>query len=124
MKQLLLLTLLAFTLACSNLSPNASDYQTLDVTEFKQKMQGDSIQLVDVRTPNEYGAGHIKGAINANVQDPNFPVDISSKTDTSKQIMIYCRSGARSARAAKIMRDMGYPVIYELKGGYLAWQRE
>ncbi|HKK73565.1 MAG TPA: rhodanese-like domain-containing protein [Saprospiraceae bacterium] len=130
MKQLLILTLLSLTMACGNTGAQDQDQTTeakhrvLSKAEFEKRLSEGDIQLVDVRTPNEYAAGHIEGAINANVMDPNFPVDVASKTDTSKQVMIYCRSGKRSDRAAKVMEEMGYPMIYDLDGGYLAWSRE
>jgi rhodanese-related sulfurtransferase len=135
MKQLFLLTHLSITLACNpteaqepgqqseTTQAEKTNYRILSVADFKKEMQDDNVQIVDVRTPQEYGSGHIEGAINVNVIDSNFPTEIKSKVDTGKQVMIYCRSGKRSARAGKIMKDLGYPVIYDLKGGYLAWQR-
>lgn len=138
MKQLFFLTLLSLTFACNNTdaqdqsqqpskngtpSATSTDYRVLKVADFKQEMQDDNVQIVDVRTPQEYGSSHIDGAINVNVLDPNFPTQIKAEVATDQQVMIYCRSGKRSARAARIMKDLGYPVIYDLRGGYLAWSR-
>jgi rhodanese-related sulfurtransferase len=96
----------------------------LSVADYKKEMQDSNVLIVDVRTPQEYGNGHIEGAINVNVLDTNFPAEVKAKVEMGKQVMIYCRSGKRSARASRIMKDLGYPVIYDLKGGYLAWERE
>lgn len=136
MKQLFFLTLLSLTLACNPTEAQnqgqqtettqqaETDYRVLSVADYKKEMQDDNVLIVDVRTPQEYGSGHIEGAINVNVLDSNFPTEVKAKVDAGKQVMIYCRSGKRSARAANIMKDLGYPVIYDLKGGYLAWGRE
>lgn len=127
----LLLSLTIMITSCLNETKQGSaeklvqpKHRVLSLEKFEKKLSEEDIQLVDVRTPNEYGSGHIEGAINANVLDPNFPVDLVSKTDTSKQVMIYCRSGKRAHRAAKMMEEMGYPIIYDLEGGYLAWKRK
>lgn len=101
-----------------------TDYRVLSVADYKKEMQDSNVLIVDVRTPQEYGNGHIEGAINVNVLDTNFPAEVKAKVEMGKQVMIYCRSGKRSARASRIMKDLGYPVIYDLKGGYLAWERE
>lgn len=136
MKQLLFLTLLSLMLACnpteaqeqgqqSEVTQQAeTDYRVLSVADYKKEMQDSNVLIVDVRTPQEYGNGHIEGAINVNVLDTNFPAEVKAKVEMGKQVMIYCRSGKRSARASRIMKDLGYPVIYDLKGGYLAWERE
>lgn len=136
MKQLLFLTLLSLMLACnpteaqeqgqqSEATQQAeTDYRVLSVADYKKEMQDSNVLIVDVRTPQEYGNGHIEGAINVNVLDTNFPAEVKAKVEMGKQVMIYCRSGKRSARASRIMKDLGYPVIYDLKGGYLAWERE
>ena len=137
MKQLFFLTLVSFTLACNpteaqeqtasqstTAEQQQTDYRVLAVADYKKELQDDNVLLVDVRTPQEYGSGHIEGAINVNVMDPDFATQIKAEVDASKQVMIYCRSGSRSARATKIMKELGYPVIYDLKGGYMAWQRQ
>ena len=74
--------------------------------------------LLDVRTEQEVAGGKIKGAQNI-VYDNGF----ASKLDALKHkpIFIYCGSGIRSAKAAKILKDKGYENIYELAGGIKAW---
>ncbi len=73
--------------------------------------------LIDVRTPEEFASGHIEGAV-------NFPVDTLasrlSEVPEGKAIVVYCRSGNRSATAARILADAGYSGIYDL-GGLQGW---
>lgn len=80
-------------------------------------------QVIDVRTPEEFEAGHIEGALNINVKAAEFVDEIQklSKTDT---LLVYCRSGRRSAYAAQVMVSFGFRKIYDLEGGFLNWESE
>lgn len=88
--------------------------------ELSKKL-GD-IQLVDVRTPEEFAEGHIKNAININYFNDNFMTDIS-KLQMDKELYIYCRSGNRSGKASKNIKSLGFIKIYDLKGGMLNWSK-
>ena len=74
-------------------------------------------QLIDVRTPKEFGAGHIDGAININYNGSNFEQSIG-QLDKAQPVFIYCHSGGRSGKAYKKMKAMGFSTVYDLKGGY------
>lgn len=73
--------------------------------------------LIDVRTSEEFASGHIHGAV-------NIPVDSLqsrlSEVPTGRPIVVYCRSGNRSATASQILEQAGYSAIYDL-GGVIAW---
>ena len=74
--------------------------------------------LVDVRSPGEYASGHMNGAL-------NLPVDRvrsfeAVEADRDREIVLYCRSGARSSRAASTLRSMGYTNVHDL-GPMRAW---
>lgn len=75
--------------------------------------------LLDVRTPQEYNAGHIAGALNVDYEAETF-VDEVKKLDTGKTYFVYCRSGNRSAQAVSQMKALGFKNIIELKGGIIA----
>ena len=77
-------------------------------------------QLIDVRTPVEFMEGHIDGAKNINIKSIEFldKINSLSKEDT---LLIYCRSGRRSAKASNLMDSLGFKKIYDLRGGYLNW---
>ena len=78
------------------------------------------VQLIDVRTPNEYRNGFIANAENINFKSKNFLSQIS-KLDKSKPVLLYCSAGGRSAKASIIFDSLGFKEIYDLKGGYLSW---
>ncbi len=100
----------------------AQQANILNVNEFEKKIFSEkNIQLIDVRTPEEYQQGHIKNAININIYDANFEKEIQ-KLDKSKPVYIYCRSGNRSRSAAQVLAKNGFKTIYDLQGGIGAWQ--
>jgi phage shock protein E len=70
-------------------------------------------RLIDVRTPEEFAAGYVKGAINIDVQSPDFEAQIAT-LDKEANYNIYCRSGNRSAAAIEIMRNAGFKNLVDL----------
>lgn len=104
----------------------APAHEVLSKADFKTMLEGkEKLVLIDVRRPSEFEAGHIEGAINVNVLDNNFKDNLSSLgLDPEEKVMVYCRSGARSGRASKVMEEMGFKQIKDLKGGYLGWVKE
>lgn len=93
--------------------------QVLSPEQFAQQIQetADAIVL-DVRTEAELSSGVIDNSINI-VYDAAFADKLSELP--SKPIFVYCASGKRSAKAAKILRDKGYAPVYELEGGFNNW---
>lgn len=83
----------------------------------------DRVVLVDVRTPKEYNAGHLENSLNIDWMGDSFKSEIE-KIDKGDTIYLYCRSGKRSASATKYLDAMGYKNVYNLKGGYIAWERK
>ncbi|TYB79151.1 rhodanese-like domain-containing protein [Bizionia myxarmorum] len=98
-----------------------SAVKVLSPEEFKTQIGKGNIQLVDVRTPNEFGSGHIKNAKNIDAFAGSFSEKIS-KLNKEKPVYLYCRSGARSKQASNKLAGMGFTEIYDLKGGYLNWK--
>ena len=95
--------------------------EILDRTSYADAIMVDEVQLVDVRTSREYKGGHIKNAVNIDFfKTANFMKSFE-KLDKEKPIYLYCRSGARSQKAARKLIDMGFSKIYDLKGGYMRW---
>ena len=87
--------------------------------DFAILMERDYV-LVDVRTPEEFAQGALPEAVNISVTDLSFPFEIA-KLDKEKPVLIYCKGGTRSARAAVAMKALGFDKIHELDGGYMAW---
>ena len=93
----------------------------ISVDEFEQKINSTKDgQVVDVRTPEEYTKGYVKGAKNINWNDAGFETEIN-KLDKSKAVFVYCLGGGRSAAATKKMKDLGFKEIYDMQGGMMAW---
>ena len=68
--------------------------------------------IVDVRTPAEYSEGHLEGAVNIDVQSPDFAT-ILSQLPTDGEYVVYCRSGKRSAVATEQMKAAGFTNIID-----------
>lgn len=97
--------------------------QDLGATEFQTALTAESkAQILDVRTAGEFQNGHIEGAINADISTPLVFAQIASKLAKDNTVFVYCLSGARSASAAGVLKEMGFKSIVNLTGGMLAWQ--
>lgn len=97
-------------------------YQDIDPQKFDELINSGNCEIIDVRTPEELDYGYIDGYKLINMYDPEFFNELE-KIEKGKTYLIYCRSGARSARTCEIMFDMGYDNLYNLDGGILAWNR-
>jgi rhodanese-related sulfurtransferase len=102
---------------------NQSEPVVLSVTEFKEKLEIPDVQLIDVRTDGEVAEGMIANATQMDISDWDSFVESTSKLDKTKPVLVYCKVGGRSAKAAEYLSDQGYQV-YDLKGGYDAWTRK
>jgi len=118
-KNILLLT---FTLGL--LSACQEKNATIEIVPPEQvyaAIQGDSnIQLIDVRTQAEYQVNHIKQSQNICVTKNDFKEKIA-KLDKNKPVYVYCGKGGRSAKAAQILKEMGFQEVYDLQGGLQNW---
>ncbi len=115
------LTLALFFCACQDKSV-AQEIRVLSPEKFKEALANKkAVQLVDVRTPEEFSEGHLENAQNINISESNFITEVE-KLNLDEPIYIYCRSGKRSAKAALVLKDVGFKEIYDMDGGYLHWQ--
>jgi len=80
-----------------------------------------TISIIDVRTPQEYASGYIRGAINIDLNSPTFKDEIG-KLDKNKTYIVYCRSGSRSAAARGIMEGLGFQHVINMLGGVTTWE--
>ena len=111
----------SFSIISCSQSPKAN-IQLLGATEFKSAIDKTTDNIVlDVRTPEEYAAGHIPNAININIFDKDFSNQINS-LEKYKTVFVYCKVGGRSADAVKILAKNKFNNIIDLKGGIMAWQ--
>ena len=77
-----------------------------------RSLVADGARLVDVRTPEEFAAGHIEGAVNIPVQELERRMAEVGAKDTP--IVLYCRSGKRSSAAARMLEAAGYGQVHDL----------
>ena len=99
-----------------------SSFASVNVQEFASAIAQPGTQIVDVRTAEEYAAGHIDGSINIDVKNSNFKETANTLLNKNKEVALYCRSGRRSKLAADILSAQGYSVV-ELDGGYIEWTK-
>ena len=109
MKKFILFALFAFMFV------QCSQRKAIPITELSQK-EIKNASLVDVRTPEEYNAGHLENAVNINWYDEDFEQQVKTLS-MRKTIYVYCKKGVRSAMAAKVIDSLGYEVV-DLLGGY------
>lgn len=90
--------------------------------EQAEKEVADGTQLLDVRTAEEWKEGHLKGAKLITVTEDGFLDKSKAALDPKKPVLVYCKSGKRSEKAAKELRDAGFTSVLEVEGGISAWQ--
>ena len=96
----------------------------LSAKESQTKLeQTPTLQIIDVRTPEEFQNGHIKNAMNLNINGREFEKQ-SETLDKSKPILVFCLSGGRSKKAVQYFEKNGFQEIYEMPGGMLEWRAE
>lgn len=113
---------LCITLSTMLFAACAPKIPALTPDEFEQAIARPDVQLVDVRTPEEYEQGYIAGAMNIDWKSDAFAGEAAGMLDKSKTIALYCRGGRRSHAAAGKLYTMGYKHIVELQGGFEAWK--
>lgn len=104
--------------ACSQ-----QDYENVNVEAFAQLINQNGVQLVDVRTAEEFAEGHIAEALNIDVKQDDFMQRAKGQLDASKPVAVYCRSGRRSANAATLLAKEGFRVT-NLIGGIVSWKEK
>ena len=95
--------------------------RNVSVNEFQQLIEEkNNAILLDVRTPNEVAQGIIENANKIDFYDENFKAKLD-ELDKSKPVLVYCRSGRRSAIAMSTMRELGFKEVYNLQSGIIGW---
>ncbi|MCO8128001.1 rhodanese-like domain-containing protein [Acidimicrobiia bacterium EGI L10123] len=79
--------------------------------------------VIDVRTPEEFEAGHLEGAVLIDVTSPDFEAQVA-ELDRDQPYVLYCRSGNRSVTARQVMSDLGFTDVADIGGGITAWVAE
>lgn len=100
-----------------------SNFKSINVSEAKQLIDTSSVIILDVRTPAETAKGKLPSAIEMDYLQPTF-TDIVKALDKEKTVLVYCKSGGRSKKACKILKQQGFKTVYNLKTGYDGWKNE
>jgi rhodanese-related sulfurtransferase len=93
----------------------------LKATDFQAALKTGSFTLLDIRTIEEYKAGHIKGAKQIDFYQTEAFINYLQTLERDKNYLIYCRSGHRSGLALVAMKKMGFTNAADLEGGYSSW---
>lgn len=103
----------------ANTRSSAAAVETLDVAQLTAMIARGEVVLVDVRTPEEFGAGRLPGSLNAPVETfdaASIPIEAGRET------ILYCRSARRSEQAAQMLAEHTGSTVRHLAGGIIAWE--
>lgn len=81
----------------------------------------DGCVVLDIRTPEEYAEGHIKGAVNIDYRAESFKEELG-KLDAAVPYMVHCGSGGRSTSSLPVFEELGFRKVYHLAEGLGAWE--
>ena len=101
--------------------PKSNVARRVGVDEFERLWQ-DKNPVLDVRTKKEFEAGHIPGALNLDVNSPEFVQRVSA-LDKKKIYLVHCAAGVRSARACQKMSELGFDNLIDLAPGFRGWEK-
>lgn len=106
----------------NQINENINIIKTISPKEFKSKVDSSKYTIIDVRTPQEFNSGHIKGALNVNYYNSNFKRELN-KLDKNKKYLFYCQSGHRSSKALEIAKELNFKEVYDMQGGIINWYK-
>jgi rhodanese-related sulfurtransferase len=93
---------------------------SISVQNVKELLSEDDLLILDVRSKEEFSAGHLKGSKNIPVQ--SLSLKIASLLDwKNKKVLVYCHSGGRSMAASQMLKKSGFTKIYNMAGGVSTW---
>ena len=101
---------------------NATKVHKVGIEEFDKLRQDKSKAVLDVRTAEEFQRSHIPGAVNIDVNSPDFEKKVS-ELDKNKTYLVHCAAGGRSARACQKMEKVGFRELYDLSPGFRGWEK-
>lgn len=112
---------LTVVLSCK---PQTNEAKDITVENLQVVLENeDNVQLLDVRTPQEWAEGVIKDPIKIDITGGDFEGKVLEKLDKSQPVYIYCRSGGRSKKATELLAKKGYKA-YNVLGGILEWEEK
>ena len=103
--------------------PGKTQYTDISVQQGKEMIDRGEVFILDVRTQEEYASGHLKGSTLLAVQDipKQELVEKLKEIPKDRKILVYCKSGRRSAQASGILAQNGFAQVYNMNGGITEW---
>jgi rhodanese-related sulfurtransferase len=114
-------TLLALLLLLPSLMLAADPVQHVKADEAAKILADGKTAIVDVRTPDEFKDGHLKGAKNIDIMSKDFEAQLG-KLDKTQPTLVHCQAGGRSTRALKVFEKLGFTHLIHLDDGYGGWE--
>ena len=114
------LTLVFALSGCITQQPEKAQYADTSVQQAKEMIDKGDVFILDVRTQEEYNAGHIRNSTLIPVQDLGKRLN---EVPRDREILVYCRTGGRSTAASEILVNNGFTQIYNMKGGITEWTK-
>ena len=108
------------TSSSSATSSTETGYTVIKPSEAKSMIDAGNVMVVDVRTQSEYEDAHIEGAVLVPL-DTICDSDIAALPDKDATLIVYCRTGVRSAQASAALVKLGYTHVYDMDGGITSW---
>ena len=96
-------------------------FKEINAADFEKRRTKGKTVLLDVRTPEEFAKGHIPGAINADINSPDFTAK-AAQFDKKQTVLVNCHAGSRGAIASAELAKMGFKTVCNLEGGLDAWK--
>ncbi len=117
----------AFVATCAAAEPKApaaaaAEVRHVDAAAADKLIREQKVVILDLRTPEEFKAGHLAGATNLNFSAADFSQQLS-RLDKDRTYLIHCASGGRSSAALPTFKKLKFKSIVHLDGGLLAWQK-
>ena len=103
-------------------APKSRAVRKVNVGEFEKLWQDKNNVVLDVRTRKEFEAGHIPGAVNLDVNAPDFEQKLSG-LQKDRVYLVHCAAGVRSARACDKMNGLGFAGLVDLVSGFKGWEK-
>ena len=95
-------------------------FKSVSTSEFRKLITESKVQLLDVRTPEEFELRKIDGALLIDFYNTNFEKQVDAKLNAATPVAIYCRSGIRSVYAGLLLVEKGF-TVYNLEEGIISW---
>jgi rhodanese-related sulfurtransferase len=104
------------------LAQTTKPVKQIDIEQFDKLRREKNNVVLDVRTAREFDQGHVPGAVNIDISDPQFKKKVEA-LDKSKTYLVHCAKGVRSARATKMMSPLGFGEVLDYHGGFDEWNK-